>query len=168
MYSSAHHFQPYSISEKHAYVHLRAPPPVYHADDDGTLVLFGWSADTVVFGPGNTLYLHVDVDASAEPLGVEILWADEKLTPGWRESLRADLAGHEVTFGDPARIVSTLCPTYENVRGELGYDGERKLVRMRFERVAPGDPDYDPDRFSDPAFEAFLGAHEEMPDLSMP
>jgi hypothetical protein len=150
---------PYQISEKHAYFDIRRPPAGYPTKEvNGKKVPFGWSHYTVEFGPTNSLYLHVDVDGAGRPVSVEVLWADDKLTRGWRESFRVDLERNEVTLAEPGRAVTTLCPVIENVRGELGYDAEKKLVHMRFEEVMPGEPDHDSDRLSDPAFDAFLAA----------
>jgi hypothetical protein len=146
------------ISDKHFYAYLREPPSnlPQHKFENGLPVPYGWSEVTVEVGPSNSLYLHVDADASGEPIGVEVLWADEKLATGWRDNVRVDLGRHEVSLGDAAHIVRTLQPTYENIRGVVSFDKEKKIVRMSFARVLPGDPAYDPDRFGDPEFESFL------------
>jgi hypothetical protein len=148
------------ISDKHFYAYLREPPSNFpqHKFENGSPVPYGWSEVTVEVGPSNSLYLHVDVDASGEPIGVEVLWADKKLTTGWRDNVRVDLDRHEVSLGSPERIARTLQPTYENVRGEICFDQEKRIVRMAFVHVPAGDPAYDPDRFSDPEFENFLSS----------
>jgi hypothetical protein len=146
------------IGKDHFYAYLRRPPASWptHEFEDGTLVPFGWSEYLVEIGPTNSRYLHVDMNSSDEPIGVEILDANDKLTAGWRDNVRVDLDRQEVTFGDNRRIVTATTATYENLRAQLGYDEQKKLVSMRFRQIALGDPANDPDRFVDPEFEAFL------------
>jgi hypothetical protein len=148
------------IGKEHFYAYLRRPPSSFptHELEDGTLVPYGWSESTIEIGPTNSLYLHVDLNASGEPIGVEVLDADEKLASGWRDSVSVNLDRQEVTVSDVGRIVTDMTAVYGTVRAQLGYDGGRKLIRMRFEVVFPDDPDYEPDRWEDPALEAFLAS----------
>lgn len=145
--------------KEHFYAYIRKPPPSFptYDFDDGTIVPYGWCENTVEVGPTNSLYMHVDVNDSGEPIGVEVLDADEKFTPGWREYVHVDQDRQGVTLGDAARVVMDITATYGTIRAQLAYDRDKKLVRMGFREISQADPIYDPDRFEDPAFEAFLG-----------
>lgn len=169
-------FVPYSSNSEHLMIYLQVPPrfkidsdvnepevgpimiylqvpPHFKIDDVNEPELY---SETIEVGPTNSLYLHVDVDGANNPIGVEILDADDKLTDGWRDRIEVCMDEKRVTFGEESRVVSEVKAVYMSMRAYIGYDVDKRIVKMRFEKVHPSDIDYDMDRFEDLAFEEFI------------